>query len=298
MAYECKVLADSLSPCGVRLTTMQVTFPRIVLAEFNTHRVFSRNTASSRANPVEKQIRKIEEDPFIPVYWGKNQKGMSADVELTPEEIEVEIQEWLADRNYMVDSARRRMKRGVHKQIANRPLEAYMWHTCIVSATEWANFFALRCHKDAQPEIRVIAEMMRAEYNRKYEITLPDGTVDEVDHVESLTYGEWHLPLVTPEERIATEALDLDPLYWVKVSAGRCARVSYLTHDGRRAPEEDVALCDRLMSSGHMSPLEHPATPYPIGWEYMDYPEFCGNFRGWTQYRKTILGEAVFNGKV
>src|ERR1044072_9346325 len=102
MAYSVRVLKDSISPVGARLTTMEVTLPRLVLAEFNTHRVFSRNSASSRAIPVEKMLKKIQEDPFIPVYWGKNQKGMQANEELTIEEQLLAQKEWLVARDYAV----------------------------------------------------------------------------------------------------------------------------------------------------------------------------------------------------
>jgi hypothetical protein len=59
MTHSTKILADSISPDGVRLTTLEVVMPRIVLAEFNTHRMLSRNSASSRAIPIEKMIRMV-----------------------------------------------------------------------------------------------------------------------------------------------------------------------------------------------------------------------------------------------
>ncbi len=133
MSYQAKVIADSVAKhTGLRLTTLEVTFPRIVLSEFNTHRVFSRNSASSRAIPVSKQIDKVMDDPFVPIYWGKNQKGMSADQELTPEEQEVAIDYWLNARDQAVAHARDMSHYGVHKQLTNRLLEPFMWQTCIV----------------------------------------------------------------------------------------------------------------------------------------------------------------------
>ena len=252
---------------------MEVTFPRIVLAEFNTHRMFSRNSASSRAIPVEKQIQKIEQDPFIPIYWGKNQKGMSADVELNEQEISNAKSWWNLARSQAVIHAQRLLALGVHKQITNRLLEPFMWHTVIVSATEWENFFNLRCHPAAQPEIRKIAEMMKFELG----LSIP----------KLLEPGEWHLPLLFDLEDLMREKFVIADL--IKISAGRCARVSYLTHAGIRDPQADIELCNKLQTSGHMSPLEHPA-------QCANLTSAIGNFKGWIQYRKTIANEAVFKG--
>jgi len=297
MGFDAKVLADSRSPAGCRLTTLEATFPRFVLAEFNTHRVFSRNSASSRAIPIAKQLRRVLEDPYVPVEFGSNQPGMQAGAPLKGEKLEAAESEWLAARDDAVrrvlalvtdpgevaagedltavldrvEEATRSRTRppewlNVHKQVANRLLEPFMWHTVIVTATEWDNFWNLRCHADAQPEIRLVAESMRA-------------AVEESEPAE-LGLDEWHLPLIRPEDREQVGSIeDL-----VKVSAGRCARVSYLTHDGRRDLQADVDLHDRLLESGHMSPLEHPAQPLANG-------EWCGNFRGWRSYRKEIAGE-------
>lgn len=296
MAFDAKVLADSRSPAGRRLTTLEATFPRFVLAEFNTHRVFSRNSASSRAIPIAKQLRRVLEDPYVPVEFGSNQPGMQAGPPLEGESRELAEREWLGARDDAVrrvlalvtdpgevadddlgqvldrvEEATRTRNRppqwlNVHKQVANRLLEPFMWHTVIVTATEWDNFWNLRCHPDAQPEIRLVAESMRA-------------AVGESEPAE-LGIDEWHLPLIRPEDR--EQVASIEDL--VKVSAGRCARVSYLTHDGRRDLQADVDLHDRLLESGHMSPLEHPARPLADG-------EWCGNFRGWCSYRKEIAGE-------
>lgn len=276
MAYECRVEKDSIAPTGVRLTTWVLTLPRIMLAELNTYRMFSRNSASSRAIPVEKQIKRVLEDPFIPIYWGKNRKGMQAAQELSTEEIVVAKQRWLRGRDQAVETAQQLLAVGVHKQITNRVLEPYMWHTVIVSATDVQNYFNQRIHRDAQPEIRRAAEMMR--------------DTMEASTPRLVNYCEWHMPLVTDEEREAEPDLP-----WLWISAGRCARVSYLTHDGRRAPQEDIDLAKGLVENGHLSPLEHVATP--IGEYVMDGTDYEGNFRLWRQLRKTIPGEAVFQPK-
>jgi thymidylate synthase ThyX len=301
MAFDVKVLADSRSPAGHRLTTLEATFPRFVLAEFNTHRVFSRNSASSRAIPIAKQLRRLLEDPYVPIEFGSNQPGMQAGPALTGEKRAGAEREWLRARDDAVrrvlglvtdpdevaasddllevlgrvEAAARERSRppawlNVHKQVANRLLEPFMWHTVIVTATEWENFWNLRCHPDAQPEIRLVAERMR----------------DAIEGSEpaDLGWGEWHLPLVRTEDREEAAVEDL-----VKVSVGRCARVSYLTHAGKRDLQADIDLYQRLIDSGHMSPLEHPAQPLTEA--ELKESEWSGNFRGWRPYRKLILGE-------
>jgi thymidylate synthase ThyX len=302
MAFDAKVLADSRSPAEFRLTTLEVTFPRFILPEFNTHRVFSRNSASSRAIPIAKQLRRVIEDPYVPIEFGSNQPGMQAGPPLAGEAKLAAEGEWLRARDdavrhvlglvsrpdavprsddllgcvEQIEEARQDHSRpqgwlNVHKQVANRLLEPFMWHTVIVSATEWDNFWNLRCHPDAQPEIRRVAMEMRAAI---------DASVPA-----ELDPNEWHLPLIGPADREeASSAMDL-----VKISAGRCARVSYLTHAGKRDLSADIALHDRLLESGHMSPMEHPAQP--LSAVDLKKSEWSGNFRGWRPYRKLIPAE-------
>ena len=261
MDGSAKVLADSLSPRGKRLTTLEVTFPRYVLAEFNTHRMFSRNSASSRAIPVSKQLERILSDPFVGDHWGSNQPGMQAGSELEGEAREQAIEAWRAASRAAVRAAEKLATLGVHKQRTNRLLEPFMWHTVIVSATEWSNFFALRAHKDAQPEIRDAACAMRDAMNNSTPVVLAPN--------------EWHTPLILPDEDFSLEDK-------IKISVGRCARVSYLTHDGVRDPSKDIELYDRLIEGGHMSPLEHVARPIT------DDDFQFGNFVGWWQHRQDI----------
>jgi len=265
LTYEARILADSMAPCGKRLTTMQITIPRIVLAEFNTHRQFSRNSASSRAIPVEKMLKRVMDDPFIPARFPKNQKGMQAGEWLDGEAEEQARSIWLEARQKAVDAAQGLILTNAHKQIANRLLEPFLWHTIIVTATEWSNFFAQRCHKDAQPEIQTIAYMMQA--------------LLETNKPACVEAGDYHLPLVQPDE---LEACTLDLL--IKLSVARCARVSYLTHEGKRDHDTDFQLYDRLREGMHMSPFEH------VAWASMDDSP-SGNFVGWVQHRKAIANE-------
>lgn len=299
MAYAAKVLADSVTSRGHethRVTTIEVTFPRIVLAEFNTHRMLSRNSASSRAIPVEKRIAALETDYFEPEAFGKNQKGMQSSEDLRSEDDVMARAEWTLARVDAIRHAKMLSMLGVHKQLANRLIEPFCWHTVICTATEWENFFALRCHPDAQPEIRRAAEMMREVYN--------SSTPKE------LKAGEWHLPLMQPDEFVLPDNSPEwnEPVGFSctlltvedakRVSAGRCARVSYLTHDGKRDIKADIELCERLHKSGHMSPLEHVARPITHD-DIEDrglssYRPFVGNFCGWLQFRKELPNEENF----
>lgn len=321
MAYECRIERDSINPYEVRLTTFVVTFPRIVLAEFNTHRVFSRNSASSRAIPVWKQVLAVLDDPFIPPEFGTDIGGMQAGPPMEGELAEQARRLWLEQRDQAVIKALELMsspsyfmevfasnngdlrKTAVEigkaytdkdselrkrddllattKGITNRLLEPFMWHTVIVTATEWSNFFALRTDQNAQLEIRTIANTMK----QMYELSEP----------EEKQGGEWHLPFTNKDDGD-------DPEVLCKLSAGRCARVSYLTHDGVRDPEKDIAMHDWLVSNGHMSPLEHAAqaeksvTFGPISLAASFAPDSPSNFNdSWIQYRKFIKNEHDFS---
>ncbi len=270
MGYSCRVVCDSESADTlIRLTTLEITLPRIVLAELNTHRVFSRSSASSRAIPAEKRIAMVDADPFIPESFGKNRPGMQASEDLDGEEAKQARTIWLDGLRVALDHARELSKLGVHKQLANRLLEPYAWTTVLITATEWDNFFALRCSPEAQPEIRRAAEMMR------------DAMGFSVPRV--LSAGEWHLPYIDEHDR---RELKADAL--IDISVGRCARVSTLTHEGKRDYAADLSLTQRLRDSGHMSPFEHPAMATKSD-------AFCGNFAGWKQARKFIANEADFS---
>ena len=255
------IIADSVNGKSDRLTTMEVQFHRFILPEFNTHRVFSRNSASSRAIPIASQIERILEDPAIPVCWGKNQPGMQAYENLGARDSRKAEKIW---RDAVLDAAKtasKLSKLGVHKQITNRILEPFMWHKVIVTSTSWDNFFEQRCSELAQPEIKFVAEMMRDEYRN----SVPNF----------LTTGEYHLPYITSHEQGLS---DSDK---IKVSVARCARVSYLTHDKKRDIVKDIQLFDKLANANppHWSPMEHVATPLSEGLNP------SGNFNGYAQIR-------------
>lgn len=282
MSYSAKIIADSTA-CGSRLTTMELVFPRIVLAEFNTHRAFSRNSASSRAIPIEKQIERVLEHPYVPNFR-HNQKGMQPAEELSLLNQARARVRWFNARDQAVDSCLRLGQLNVHKQWCNRLLEPFMWHTVIVTATEWQNFFGLRCSPMAQDEIRIPAELAEAAYR--------------ASTPKALGPGAWHTPYVELSEAVGFHMLgcyagqDATTLA-TRVSAARCARVSYLTQDGRRDVAEDLTLYERLTAAQppHLSPLEHVAIVETGGdFASRDYGNFCWP---WLQLRKLTPNERV-----
>lgn len=260
------VIEDSIGEHGIRLTTLALAYHRYIHGEFMTHRVFSRNASSSRAIPVMTIIKQVWNDPVIPVHFGANMPGMQAKEELTGWRGKVARGLWRLGGKIACCVAYGMTKVGLHKQVANRVLEPWQQMHVIVTATEWENFFNLRDHPDAQPEIRILAARIGLAMASSTPILRQPG--------------EWHLPYVRESERYAYPLEDQ-----IKMSAARCARVSYLTHDGK-APVvvKDIALYDRLVGSVpiHASPVEHQATPY------LSSQDWCANFRGWEQHRQTV----------
>lgn len=278
---EAKIIADSVSESGKRITTLQVKFHRFVLPEFNTHRVFSRNFSSSRAIPTKKLLEQVRNDPAMPVHWGKNQPGMQAKEELDAEERFRADAKWRYAAVVAANHAEEMAAIGTHKQIVNRIIEPYIWANGIVTSTEWDNWDALRRHEDAQPEIHELA----CRIHEAREASTP----------RLLKAGEWHLPYITDEERESPfykiEA-NIQSNMLVKISAARCCRVSYLKHDGTKADvNEDLFLFQRLAGAEplHASPLEHQATPSSYNERHL-----WGNLFGWTQYRK-VWEQEIYN---
>lgn len=307
-----EIIADSINQEGDRLTSFILEYPRFVHAEFMTHRMFSKNAASSRAIPIEKMIQQVIDNPAMPVWWGKNQSGMQAKEELSsckiyartghifPDKFEWTEKEWaqkiwLDARDEAINSVKRLNEIGLHKQIANRILEPWFNIRVICSATDYENFFALRVHEDAQPEIRELATKMLEAYNN----STP----------RKLNVGEWHIPFgdKIDEQKIATlfnnkkikfvypygdGSADIREIK-KKIAIARCARVSYFSYEGKDDYEADIKLCDRLFGNipRHLSPTEHVA-------QALDNSEYIGNFRGFKQYRKFFSDENLKDSRV
>lgn len=280
MTIQAKIIEDSISIEGKRITTFQLLYPRFIHAELLTHRVFSRNASSSRAIPVKKMIQMVREEPAMPIHWGKNQPGMQANEELLlGDRYRAEVL-WREAAQKAASVAERMMEMGLHKQVANRILEPFQHISVVLTATDLDNWFELRAHPDAQPEIQALA------------IEMQKAIAESIPH--ELDVGEWHLPYVTLDDR-NDRFFKNNPELLRQVSAARCCRVSYLRHDGTAASvSDDLALCEKLVGAKplHASPFEHQATPdyYVKDMEagHWKQPELHGNFTGWCQYRKMI----------
>lgn len=294
MSITAKVVAYSVDHRGASLITMQLKYPRFIHSEFMTHRVFSRNASSSRAIPVKRQLELITVDPAMPIHWGSNKPGMQAGDELDASTLNRVMDEWHDARSECLASARAMMEAGLHKQVANRILEPWQHISVVVTATEWDNFFLLRDHWAAQPEIRELARRMRE--------AILDAKANIITRDDPIPY---HLPYITRNdlELWATDELSTEDL--IKCSVARCARVSYLNHDGTDPDlQKDIDLHDKLRDMQHMSPFEHVGMPmlfkevssrftraeWEKGMTHVDRDGTCwsGNFRHWVQYRQML----------
>lgn len=277
MSYSAKVVADSIGPSGVRLLSVLCSYPLMVHAEHLRHRCFSFSVASNRAIPTRLIIRQVIDNPVVPVWFGKNQGGMSAREELTGWRLRVARWAWLAARWPAIAIVWLMLRIGLHKQIANRVLAPWQWVTVLVTGTDWENFFALRCHPDAQPEMRQAAEMMRDAIAKS--------------KPRQLQAGEWHWPLIEPHE-IAERGIDPDKIesgdrQTGMMSAARCGRVSTINHDKPKTWMAEVRRADEFYAAGHMSPFEHPA-------QALADDRRVANLRGWQSLRSTIPNEDNF----
>lgn len=295
-----RILADSINAQGIRMTTMEIEYPRFILAELNTHRMLSKNSASSRAIPVKAMHEHIRANTAGPVYWGINQPGMKAKTEATGADLSWAKYLWNKARDMAIGYSADLADLNIHKQITNRITEPWMIMKTVISGTEWANFFWLRDHPDAQPEIAELARKMRDAY--------------DASKPQLLNPGEWHVPYVFTNRDAGTGVLHyLDGSGGVItadeariISASCCAQVSYRKNDDTLEKAQKVFAMLIESEPAHASPVEHQATPMKqTNWQRN--PEFwqegvthlsanndlwSGNLRGWIQHRKLIPNEA------
>lgn len=295
MTITANIIADSISPEGIRLTTFELEYPRFIHAELMTHRMFSRNAQSSRAVPVSKSLKL---DYITPLVWGKNQAGMSSKEVLDEGNQKACEYYWHALVRYCRDFAERMSAEGLHKQWANRCLEWFSPIKVVVTATEWDNFFWLRIDPEAaQPEIVELATKMKEAMDASQPLRLYPGM--------------WHLPyvqtLLFPNGDVQYRVGDTEN--WVsldvetakKISASCCAQVSYRKLD--TSIEKALEIWDKLFSGPkpHLSPVEHQCSPmeyssnrddveFPYGATHMDSDGkyWSANMRGWVQLRQVI----------
>ena len=322
MSYYANVLADSISPAGVRLTTLETRFPRFILPELNTHRLFSRNSASSRAIPPEKIIEAVEREPFVPETFGRRVKGMGVGEDLPSDDQERARLAWKWHLKCSIQAANMLIDLDCDKSRINRLLEPHMWHTCIITSTEWQNFFGLRApdsgtwQRDfpAQPEMQIIAIKMR------------DALWES--EPQQLQEGWWHLPGATASELAALcEARDNGNAWALEMllsdlrlaCSRRLARVSFDKHAETELLSVSITKAGELKVNGHFSPFEHIARPLSSDdisdtalqpkimidlAEVSDAVEnlrpidpakcWSGNLCGWLQFRKLMPNEDNF----
>lgn len=230
--YEVEIIADSRVE-DERITTMKITFPRIVAEELLRHRSFSFCSQSSRAVPIARMIE--QNVGFVPELWRKHKPGMSPNEEYPWTEMEIEKLEkvWKTALDFSVATAKTFAELGIAKEVANRLLMPFQWITLLVhgNGAAYKNFFDLRCDAAAQFEIRKLANLMRSTYS---------SSVPRV--------GILHLPFIERPMEIVKS---------IKISAARCARVSYYNHEGLTSnPDDDIELANRLKKDKHMSPFE------------------------------------------
>ena len=347
---EAVVVTDSISVTGTRITTWVLTYPRIIHSELMTHRVFSRNSASSRAIPFKKMVQSVKEDPFIPIAWQKEHTGMQGTEYYTnPDSIKQLRELWVEGAGCAIEIATALNSKsvidldcpekdgGVTKQLCNRLLEPFLWHTVLVTTTEYGNFFDLRC-----PEYRTIVNGEEVLFSSKKELIKFQPHLAELSplewlqksesgaeiHIQALAeamwdslkentpsileHGEWHIPFGDLMDRDALHDYgivemdnnyDIDELI-LAVATARCARVSYMTFDGKIDYAKDIELYRQLLASGHLSPFEHCAqcmSDFELdeaneeeieasGVTHFDFDGFLwsGNFREWAQLRQLI----------
>lgn len=301
MTINAKIIADSVSPTGQRITTWELEYPRFIHAELMTHRLFSRNAASSRAIPIEKVLEQVQNNPAMPEEWGINQSGMQAKSILEGVKKTAAQFAWKQAAKVAVASAKTLQALGLHKQIVNRVLEPFVHIKVVVTATEYNNWYYLRNHTDAQPEIHILAAKM-------FDL-IEESTPNQLE------VGEWHLPyvgIVQDNETgyyVGGTCVSLDDA--IKLSASLCAQVSYRKSD--ESLDKALKIYNQLvtMKPVHASPFEHQATPMriaevehkedmePWDWEkgltHMDGSchFWSGNFKGWIQHRQLISGHVV-----
>lgn len=285
-----KIIADSIDLHNVRIVTYELEYPRFIHSELMTHRVFSRNSASSRAIPITIMLDTISNNPATPIHWGKNQSGMQAKEELQqPEKIRAQSL-WNSSMQSAVHYSEAMHNAGVHKQIANRITEPYQHMKVVVTSTEWNNWFWLRNHLDAQPEIKELSNLMQEAFY--------------CNKPEQLQHGEWHVPYVQTHRSIGgtrtywhDDVAQITQKQALMVSASCCAQVSYRKSDN--SLEKAEMIFDKLINSEpcHASPVEHQAMSFdmfdgewPEGYTHRDREGnmWSNNFRSWIQHRALI----------
>lgn len=302
------ILASASNTGCPPIYTIRMRYPRPIHGEIMTHRVFGRNARSSRAVPVRTMLNEVRRIPYVPWHWGKNQKGMQASEECNEPVMVTDIrysdeygldwyetnvareEAWLKARDTCAEIAEAYMDAGYHKQNPNRLLEPFSWIDTLITATQWDNFLWLRQHHAAEPHLQDLANLVA-------------HAIEHAD-IQHLEFGDWHLPYITDDDYqwAAERFLGEEENGWswlCKISAARCARISYKPFDGNASYERELDRYNLLITDErvHASPLEHQASPdnFNAANGEWDHPHFHGNLTGWIQARKLVPNE-VYHG--
>lgn len=298
-----RIVADSVNKNGNRITTFELEYHRFIHSELMTHRLFSRNAMSSRAVPINKMIEQVRNNPATPVHWGKNQAGMQADEVLVEESLDNAKRQWKQSAIYAASQAEIMSSIGSHKQIVNRLLEPFQMMKTVMTATEFDNFFWLRCDPDAQPEIQELAKCMFDAMRQSQ----PEGLESEQWHTPYVEHifkgGKFESYCLTDEEDNVIKLLTEEEAK--AISASCCAQVSYRTLNNTY--EKAMDIYSKLASGRkvHASPFEHVAKPmgdspsHEDGVTHKDNVGnyWSGNFKGWIQLRQTLDNHVCWDYK-
>ncbi|WYN05017.1 thymidylate synthase [Pseudomonas phage UNO-G1W1] len=315
MTISAKIIQHSISPLGQHIVTWELEYPRFIHGEFMTHRLFSRNAASSRAIPVATIIEQVRNNPAMPIHWGENQSGMQAKNHLSDALTASAKYIWKKAASFAADMAEALTKVGLHKQATNRILEPFQTMKTVMTATCMDNFFWLRNHPDAQPEIKRLAELMweALQASKPFELRVGEWHVPYVHRIRKHNYSTGEDGAVEYWDVRAATKLTLEQA--IAISSSCCAQVSYRKLDDSLEKAEFVY--KRLVESEpvHASPFEHQATP-------MDFPKrtpgallgtswepgathvdkdgnfWSGNFIGFVQHRQLIPNNVCMNYEV
>lgn len=282
MTIKAEIVADSIDEKNCRITTFLLTYPRFIHSELMTHRVFSRNASSSRAIPIKTSVANIRKDMARPLTFLKNKPGMQGGEPLGFFGQFLAELLWYGMGHVACIVALLMVRLGIHKQYGNRILEPWSHITVVLTSTQWANWFGLRIHKDAQPEIRRLAEEML--YCLK------------THEPKKLERYMWHLPFVDEPLKANPhlEPVSESQMALIYKSVAACARTSYLNHDKTNSTlDADKKLYAMLVGSSpmHASPAEHQAMC--LGTSEFDWDFHDGNLAGWLQYRKFLHNETI-----
>lgn len=259
--YDVRVILASVNPWGQKIATIVARYPRFIHSELMTHKDLSRNASSSRAIPFRKMLKITREGMAHPIFWGANQPGMAASVELTGFALWWAKFMWYATGHVVLTMAWLMSFSNVHKQIINRMIEPWTYINVQITATNWDRMLTLRLDKATQPEFQLLANMIKVALSQA--------------NYQKLAVGEWHLPWVRPGEAMTRYVLDLK-----KISAARSARLSYTPiGEPNINLEKDLQLAQSLLDQLHLSPFEHQATPR-VG--------RSANLDGWSNFRTEL----------